>query len=124
MTDRDPVCERSDFNLATGAQTSRTTDGANPELREGDILTQVCVELPSQAPPIHVTLHLAHFGLVIELKEKWVRGPSDHAGGGALIWDGRLKVGYEPSLFIFARNDSGVSIDVRNHWVLEREPRV
>ena len=117
----DPVCERSDFDLDTAAQTSRTTEGANPPLRFGDILTQVCVETPAQAAPIHVTLHLAHFGFVIELKSKWVRGPSDHAGGGALIWEGRLKVGKDPTLFIFARNDTGGTIGVRTHWVLERE---
>lgn len=117
----EPICERDDFDLATGAQTSRTTDGANPVLRGGDVLTQVCVELPVQAAPLHVVLHLAHFGFVIELKRRWVRGPAVHPGAGALIWDGRLKVGRDPSLFIAARNDTGGEVAVRIHWVLERE---
>lgn len=117
----DPVCDRDDFDLATGAQSSKTTQGANPPLRFGDVLTQVCVETPAQSSPIHVTLHLVHFGFTIELKQKWVRGPSDHPGGPALIWEGRMKVGTEPALFVFARNDTGATIGVRTHWVLERE---
>ena len=115
------VCEQSEIvDLASGAQSGLTTQGATPGLVEGDVLRQVCVELPVQSGPIHVTLHLRHFGLVIELKSKWVRGPSDHSGAGALIWHGELTVGEDPSLFIFARNDTGTARTIRTHHVVDR----
>ena len=115
------ICEESDItDLANGAQTGLTTSGANPGLVIGDVLRQVCVELPSQGAPVLVVLHLNHFGFVLELKRKWVRGPSSHSGAGALIWDGELTVGENPSLFVFVRNDTGGTITIRTHHTVDR----
>ena len=121
MVDRDRTqCVGGTFALADGASTSRTTDGANPLLREGDILRQVCVELPTASPSISVVIHIVQAGKVIELKAGWVRGASDHGGAGALIWTGEQSLSKKPSLFIFARNETGVALVPTLHFVMER----
>ncbi len=111
-------CEQSEFELETGAQTGLTTAGANPGLVIGDVLRLICVELPSQAAPIRIILHLNHFGFVLELKEAWIRSGSAHAS--PLIWSGKLIVGENPSLFVFARNDTGGTVTVRTHHTVDR----
>ena len=115
------ICEESDItDLADGASTGLTTSGANPGLVIGDVLRQVCVELPAQNAPVQVTLHLNHFGFVLELKKRWVRGPPGHSGFGALIWDGELVVGEDPSLFIAVVNNTGGTITIRTHHTVDR----
>ncbi len=115
------VCEPNPnvITLATGASTSRTTAGANPKIPHHSILRQVCVELPSSSAPLHGVLHLVHEGQVIELKEGWLRGPSDHGGAGALIWNGDISVGRGASLFIFLRNDTGGTLLPTLHFTAE-----
>ncbi len=114
------TCDSDTFSLATASGTTRGTEGANPQLLPGGILRQVCVELPSSSAPIHVTVHLTHEGTTIELKSGWVRGPSDHGGAGALVWNGYQPIGHGPSLFVFARNDTGGTLVVTLHWNVER----
>ncbi len=115
------VCEPNPvpISLTTGAATSRATAGANPTIPSHSILRQVCVELPTSSAPIHAVIHLVHEGIVIELKAGWVRGPSDHGGAGALIWDGDLSVGRGASLFVFMRNDTGGTLVPTLHFVVE-----
>ncbi len=114
------TCEGDSFSLATGAGSNRNTAGANPRLLRGGILRQVCVELPGLSAPLHVVIHLAHESVVIELKAGWVRGPSDHGGAGALIWNGRQPIGNNPTLFIFAQNDTGGTLVPTLHWNVEK----
>ncbi len=118
------LCYGDRFSLATDASTSRITegtDGANPEI-EGDILEQVCVELPNSSAPIHVVIHVVHRKQIVELKAGWVRGPSDHGGAGALVWNGELslvvKTNKQPRLFIFARNDTDGTLVPIVHWTV------
>ncbi len=115
------VCEPNPvpISLATGAATNRDTAGANPKIPHHSILRQACVELPTGSAPIHVVLHLVHEGIVIELKAEWVRGPSDHGGAGALIWDGDISVGRNASLFAFMRNDTGGTLLPTLHFTVE-----
>ncbi len=114
------TCEGDTFELATGASTNRTTEGANPKLLAGGILRQVCVELPNSSPPLHVAVHLVHEAVVIELGAAWVRGPSDHGGAGGLVWNGDQPIGENASLFIFARNDTGATVNPTLHWNVEK----
>ncbi len=114
------TCERGSFIVAKNAQTTRTTEGANPPLLEGGILRQVCVELVDSFNPIHVVIHLVHEATVIELKAGWARGPPDHGGAGALIWVGEQPIGHNASLFIFARNNGGFTATPIIHWSVER----
>ncbi len=114
------TCEGETFTLTTGAATNRSTTGANPRLDTGGILRMVCVELSNGSAPIHTVIHLFHEGTMIELTAGWVRGPSDHGGAGALIWRGRLDLGTEPKLFVYARNDTGATLDPTLHWLVEK----
>ncbi len=115
------VCEANPvlISLATGAQTNRDTAGANPTIPSHSILRQVCVELPTGSAPLSCTIHLAHEGVVIELKTGWVRGYPNHGGLGALIWDGNLAVGRDASLFIYLRNDTGGTLAPTLHFLVE-----
>ena len=122
----EPQCLDSGFTVGDGAASGRKTSGASPKLIEGDVIRQVCIELPTNSAPCHVVIHVIVGGRPVELKAGWVRGPSDHGGAGALIWDaGRFPVPEQSEFFIFARNDTGGSLDFSMHWVVERaSPRV
>ena len=118
----EPQCLDSGFTLADGAQTNRKTSGVSPELIPGDIVRQVCVELGTAKGPCKVVIHIVVGGRPVELKVGWVRGAPAHGGAGALIWDaGRFPVPKDSFFFIFARNDTGGSLDFTMHWVVERE---
>ncbi len=124
MVRQPALCYGDSFTLANGSNTSRITegtDGANPEIK-GEILLQVCVELPSSSSPIHAVIHVVHRQQIAELKAGWVRGPSDHGGAGALIWNGEIslviKAKKQPRLFIFARNDTGGTLLPSVHWTV------
>ncbi len=123
MAHPEVTCYGDRFSLATASASTRSTAGANPILA-GEVLTQVCVELPNSSAPIHVVIHVVHQQQVIEMKAGWVRGPSDHGGAGALIWNGELPLVFEgrfkPRLFIFARNDTGGTLVPSIHWTLRR----
>lgn len=114
------VCDGSRFEVATGAQSGRTTEGANPLFDKGDVLRQVCVELPTGSAPLRVVLHVISDGNIVELEAKWVRGGLSHGGAGGLIWHGEFPLGHGPGLFIFARNDTGGMLKPTVHWLLEK----
>ena len=117
----EPVCHEKFFVVGTGANSNRKTDGANPGVPAGLRLNYVCVELPSSSGPCNVTAHIVVGGKPVELKSKWVRGPSDHGGGGALIWRGDIPIPKATTLFIFARNDTGGELKFSLHWITEKE---
>ncbi len=115
------VCETNPvaISLTNGALTTRDTVGANPTIPSHSILRQVCVELPTGSAPILGVIHLAHEGVVIELKKGWIRGFPAHGGLGALIWDGDLAVGRNASLFIFMENRTGGTLFPTLHFLVE-----
>lgn len=119
----EPQCLDSKFTVADGASSGRKTSGASPKLIEGDVIRQVCIELPTGSGPCLVVIHVIVGGRPVELKAGWVRGYPNHGGAGALIWDaGGFPVPESSEFFVFARNDTGGSLDFSMHWIVERGP--
>ena len=116
----EPVCHESFITLASGASTTRKTDGASPKIPAGLVVRWVCVELGNGSGPVHVVVHIVVAGKPVEIRAKWVRGPSDHGGAGALIWDGYFPIPKSTEFFVAVRNDSGSTADLALHWVTER----
>lgn len=114
-----PICHESAFTALDAAGTNRKTEGANPDLTAGHAVRWICVESGNGAPPVHVVVHIVAEGRPVEIRAKWVRGPSDHGGAGALIWDGYFPIPKGTSFFISVRNDTGENVPMKLHWVTE-----
>ncbi len=111
-------CYVTPYSIATGAGAVFNLDLRRATDRR---LIQICVDAADDMPPVHAFIHVEHGSQTIEMKSGWVRGFSDHGGGGGLFWFGSLELAPDPRVRVVLRNDTGSTVTGTIHGTVTKE---